>query len=133
MTAAVDSLRDHAARLGREVHDAGDLGLGVEFADGNDAFWLLTDPVVTTMPTDADPAAVVAEYDRLDRLRDGAVRIIRHHLAFEKARVERPRDGQWGYDTGRVSGGLDVGPRLTRICRGAGDVHAATKRERGIA
>ena len=133
MTAAVDALRDHAARLGREAHDAGDLGFGVEFADGNDAFWLLTDPVVTTTDPADNPAAVVAEYDRLDGLRDGAVWTVRHHLAFEKARVERPRDGQWDYDTGAVSGGLDVGPLLTRICRGAGDVHAATKRERGIA
>ena len=116
MTPAADALSDHAARLGREVHDAGELGLGVEFADGNDAFWLLDDPAVATMSPHDDPDAVVAEYDRLDGLRGRAIHALRHHLADKQVAVARRRTGRWELRRGGddpIQATVDVGPALT--------------------
>ena len=120
MTSAIAALRAHAERLGREVYDHGPLGLGVEFADGNDAFWLLDDPVVTTADPNGDADELVALYDRLDRLRGEVIRVLRHHLAARDTLVRRSRTGLWHYSKG-VSSSLDVGRRLTRMAEEAGD------------
>ena len=47
-------LLDHAATLGRDVYDS-PLGVGIDFGDGCDAFWVLPGEVTSTVPA---PAAI---------------------------------------------------------------------------
>jgi hypothetical protein len=75
-------------------------GVGIEFSDGCDVFWILPGETTSTLPVLAEGpnnlAVLLAEFDRIDHLRERALHVIRHYLASLKMYVNRRRSGEWG-------------------------------------
>src|SRR5437879_812712 len=74
-------------------------GVGIEFSDGCDAFWVLPGEVTSSVSIPAgepDVAALIGEFERIDRQRTSVLHIIRHALAERKFYVDRRRSGEWG-------------------------------------
>lgn len=119
-------LRRHAESLGRAVYDS-ELGIGIEFGDGCDAFWVLPGEVISTVAVPAEGPESVDDlinlYTRLDELRGQALHVIRHYLADRKYIVERVRTGEWWLKGGGVEQTLCVGASLTGLAREAREIH----------
>ena len=102
-------------------------GVGLEFTDGCDAFWVLPGEVTSSIPVPAgepDVAALIREYERIDRLRTSVLHVIRHHLAESKVFVDRRRSGEWGVMTeSGVSSSISVGPSLTARAAGEREIN----------
>ena len=101
-------------------------GVGIEFRDGCDAFWVLPGEVTSSLPVDAledDVASLIGEFERIDRLRTSVLHVIRHDLAERKFYVDRRASGEWWVmTTSGVSSSISVGPILTARCAGERDV-----------
>ncbi len=127
----LDHLRAELAARGCKIIDAGTAGIGIEFRDGNDVWWLLPDDPLSSVPVpslgDADPGAILEEYRRLDALRSRAIHAIRHHLVDRGVRTEPIRSGCWPIQNGAVSSQLSVGASLTARFAGSDDVVAAVR------
>lgn len=131
MSEFLNRLRAEFEARGSRVIDAGDDGIGVEFRDGNDAWWILPDDPLSSVPVPssdaADPSAILAEYERLDGLRFRAIHAIRHHLANQGVRTARVRNGDWPIQQGIASSQLIVGVSLTVMFAESDDVVAAVR------
>jgi hypothetical protein len=131
MSEFLDRLRAELAARGSKIIDAGTAGIGIEFRDGHDVWWLLPGDPLSSVPVppsaDADPRAILEEYGRLDALRSRAIHAIRHHLADRGIRTVRLRSGHWPIQKGAVSSGLSVGASLTARFAGSDDVVAAVR------
>ena len=100
-------------------------GVGIEFSDGCDVFWVLPGEVTSSLPVvedEPDATALIREFARIDRLRTSVLRVIRHDLAERSFHVDRRRGGEWGVMTGCVSSSISVGPMLTARCLGGQDL-----------
>ena len=100
-------------------------GVGIEFSDGCDVFWVLPGEVASSLPVvedEPDATALIREFARIDRLRASVLRVIRHDLAERSFHVDRRRGGEWGVMTGCVSSSISVGPMLTARCLGGQDL-----------
>ena len=101
-------------------------GVGIEFTDGCDAFWVLPGEVTSSIPDaagEADVPALIHEFERIDRLRTSVLHVIRHDLAERKFFVDRRRSGEWGVMTeSGVSSSISVGPSLTARAAGEREV-----------
>ena len=131
MSDFLDRLRAELAARGPKIIDAGTAGIGVEFRDGYDVWWLLPDDPLSSVPVPpsghADPRAILEEYGRLDALRSRAIHAIRHHLADRGVRTARIRSGSWPIQNGACSSQLSVGASLTARFAGSDDVVAAVR------
>lgn len=102
-------------------------GVGIEFGDGCDAFWVLPGEVTSSVPVRGphpDVARLIEEFERIDRRRTSVLHVVRHDLAARAMYIDRRRSGEWGVmSPGGVSSSISVGPFLT--ARGAveSDVH----------
>src|SRR3954453_12107386 len=100
-------------------------GVGIEFSDGCDVFWMLPGEVTSSLPVvgdEPDATALIREFARIDRLRTSVLRVIRHDLAERSFHVDRRRGGEWGVMTGCVSSSISLGPMLTARCLGERDL-----------
>jgi hypothetical protein len=131
MSEFLNRLRAGLEARGSRVIDLGDAGIGVEFRDGQDVWWILpADPLSSVpLPTsiDADPRATLAEYGRLDGLRSRAIHAVRHHLAAQGVRTARIPNGGWRIQKGIASSQLNVGTSLTLMFAESDDVVAAVR------
>src|SRR5688572_20870601 len=121
-------LLNYGNSLGRATYDDA-LGVGVEFEDGNDAFWALPGEVFSTVPVPEEGPASAEEfveaYETIGRVRARAIHAIRHHLAALNVRVDRNGGGQWGLELeGGSSTTMSVGAHLTAVARETNDVYA---------
>lgn len=127
-----DRIRAHAATTGRALHES-PVGLGLDFADGCDAFWILPGEVASTLPVPPDgPTSVddlLAAYDRIDHVRDRALHVLRHYIASKRIRVTLDRSGEWGleWEGGGGTSSISVGAHLTAVARDTGDVHEVVR------
>lgn len=74
-------------------------GMGVEFTDGCDAFWVLPGEVTSSLPVlaaEPEVTALIGEFERIDRLRASVLHVIRHDPAERRFYVDRRRSGEWG-------------------------------------
>src|SRR5438046_1642040 len=122
-------LLSHAAALGRASYEDA-AGVGIEFGDGCDVFWVLPGEVTSTVPVPvAGPQSVeplLSEYEEIDRLRERALHVVRHYLASRDVRIDRRRSGTWPVElSSRASTTLSVGAYLTAVARDTRDVYAA--------
>lgn len=131
MAEFLSRLRSELTARGSRIIDAGTAGIGVEFRDGNDVWWLLPEDPLSSMPLPssgvADLRVILEEYERLDALRSRAIHAIRHHLADQGVRTTRDRSGRWLIQNGAVSSELSVGASLTARFAGSDDVVAAVR------
>jgi hypothetical protein len=123
-----EQLRAYAATAGREIHE-NPLGVGVEFEDGCDVFWILPGEVTSTLPVPLDgPTSVddqLAAYQSIGRLRERALHVVRHYIASKNIRVTPHRSGNWRLEwDGGSSSSIAVGAHLTAVARDTGDVYA---------
>jgi hypothetical protein len=92
-------------------------GVGVEFTDGCDTFWVLPGEVTSSIPVyEREPgvAALIGEFERIDRLRTSVLHVIRHDVAERGIFLDRRLGGEWGVMTAcGVSSSISVGPILT--------------------
>lgn len=114
-----DTLIAHAQSNGRAAYSS-EAGVGIEFGDGSDAFWVLPGEPTSTLELarddQPDAAAMVAEYERLNRLRERTLHVLEHHWSRELLVLTHHRNGDWMYEAaGGISGSLPVGIPLTRI------------------
>jgi hypothetical protein len=124
-------IRARAASTGRALYES-PLGLGIDFPDGCDAFWILPGEVTSTLPVPAaGPESVdnlLAAYDRIGHLRDRALHVVRHYLASKQVRLTPRPSGQWGIEwAGGSSSSLSVGAHLTAVARDTNDVYAMVR------
>ncbi len=131
MSDVLNRLQSEFAARGSRIIDAGTAGIGVEFRDGNDVWWLLPEDPLSSMPVPscgvADPRAILDEYSRLDSLRSRAIHAIRHQLTDQGVRTTRDRSGRWPIQQGIVSSQLSVGASLTARFAGSDDLVAAVR------
>ena len=133
MSRLLEDLRDELRRRGHQVIDLGVDGLGIEFSDGCDVWWVLPgDPlssVVMLAKSDKDVESIVGGFERLNVMRSQAILAVRHHLARRRFRVLRVRNGQWPIqtETGGVSSGVSVGASLTAALVMSGNVVEAVR------
>lgn len=118
---------DHGAALGRATYED-PIGVGVDFEDGCDAFWVLPAEVTSTLPVPpvgpSDLATLLAAYDAIGRLRERALHVVRHYAASLGYRLNRSRSGSWGIESeGGVSSSLSLGAYVTGVARDTGDVY----------
>ena len=123
----MDSISALAIAAGKSVIRSGS-GIGIEFSDGNDVFWLLPDEVMSTVPVpataDVDACALWQEFCRIDDLRQRAVHVIAHYLASLRIQFDRRRSGRWPIQTeSGVSSSLTLGAYLTRLARDGKNVY----------
>jgi|GEM_PF-6975763 len=115
-----DELRAFAKARNLEVYES-DLGLGIEFQDGCDAFWVLPGEVMSTVDCTKynllDAKKLVEIYENTNRMRDETQRIIRHYLAEHGFIGILRRTGQWGWQRSDSYYELDVGAQLTNAIR----------------
>ncbi len=101
-------------------------GVGIEFTDGCDAFWVLPGEVTSSIPLVArehDVTALIGEFERIDRQRTSVLHVIRHDLAERRFYLDRRRSGEWGVmTTSGVSSSISVGPILSARCAGEQNV-----------
>jgi hypothetical protein len=77
-------------------------GVGIEFTDGCDAFWVLPGEVTSSRPLRArepDVTALIGEFECVDRLRTSVLLAIRHDLAERKFYIDPRPSGDWGITT----------------------------------
>jgi hypothetical protein len=101
-------------------------GVGIEFADGCDAFWVLPGEVTSSVlvrETQPDVTWLIGEFERIDRLRSSVLHVIRHDLAARAIYLDRRYSGEWGVMAGCVSSSVSVGPSLTARAVGERDVY----------
>lgn len=103
-------------------------GVGLEFTDRCDVFWLLPGEFASTRPVPAqgpeDLGSLLAEFERIDRLRERTLHVVRHHLASQKIFVDRHRSGEWGVMTEEgMSSTIGVGAVVTARAVQGMDVH----------
>jgi hypothetical protein len=107
-------------------------GVGLEFTDRCDLFWMLPGEFASTAPVPArgpeDLESLLAEFQRIDRLRDRTLHVVRHYLASQKILVDRHRNGEWGVMTEEgMSSTISVGAVVTaQAIQGMG-VHQLVK------
>lgn len=126
-----DHIRARAASTGRALHESS-FGLGLDFADGYDAFWILPGEVTSTLPVPPDgPTSIddlLAAYDRINHVRDRALHVLRHYIASKNIRVTPKPSGCWHLEwEGGSSSSISVGPHLTAVARDTGDVYALVR------
>lgn len=102
------------------------LGIGINFSDGFDTFWVLPGEPLSSLPVPkegpADLKTIIAEYRTLDDLRTRALNAVRHHLVSIDAATDR-RGTNWTIVLkGGVTVGLSVGAYLTKIASETRDV-----------
>lgn len=119
----------HGQAVGRTTYEDA-LGVGIEFEDGCDVFWVLPGEVMSTVPVPAEgpsaPEDLIARYDEINRVRERALHVIRHCLASKRFGVDRSRSGSWGLEwEGGASSTLAVGAGLTAVARDTRDAYAA--------
>lgn len=95
-----------------------DGGIGIEFGDGCDVCWILPGEVTTTLAVDGaeprDVKSLIADYQRIEKIRERAVHALRHHLATMKVFVDYRRAGTWKVQTEiGLYTTVDVGPGIT--------------------
>lgn len=122
-----EALLEYSRAHKRQVWEFAE-GIGIEFSDGCDAFWILPGEPSSTVPL-PDPEAVqptdlLALYHRIDNLRTRALQVVRHHLADRDVRVNRNRNGTWDLGLPGSTTSLDVGTYLTTVARDTGDLQA---------
>ncbi|MEZ6072171.1 MAG: hypothetical protein R3C10_18415 [Pirellulales bacterium] len=112
-----ESVRAHAESRGRKVYESA-LGIGIEFQDKSDAFWLLPGEPMSSVdfslsvPIDVD--AYLTQYDRINDLRHQTLHVLMHHLAEQRTCVTPCASGIWYFDAGLLSGEIWAGEDLTR-------------------
>jgi hypothetical protein len=121
-----EAFTEHAARLGRRSFDS-PMGLGIEYADTFDAFWILPGENMSTVHLPPagplDVPALLSEYERLSRLRELALQVIDLHFLALGVKVERRHDGRWQWSNAQNwSGSIEVGPELTICAQAATEV-----------
>src|SRR5712671_1032894 len=121
----------HAAAQGRPVYES-PFGIGLEFEDGFDVFWILPGEVTATLPvppggpTSAED--LLAAYEAIGRIRARALHVVRHYIASKNIRVTPNRIGNWGLEwQGGSSSSIEVGAHLTAVARDTRDVYAVVR------
>ena len=123
----VESISALATAAGKSVIRTG-AGIGIEFSDSNDVFWLLPGEVTSAVPVsaaaDVDVDALWQEFFRIDAIRERAVHVIAHYLASLRVQFDRRRSGRWPiqFESG-VSSNLTLGASLTDLARDGKSVY----------
>lgn len=109
---------EYAESRGRNTFTS-ELGIGIEYEDGCDAFWVLPGEVMSTIELpgsdDLDVDGLLQEYDRISQLRRDVLHVVRHDFAANQTQIIPSRDGNWWFDAGVVSGGIGAGAELTHL------------------
>jgi hypothetical protein len=125
-----DQVSAYAAVHQRQLYSS-DLGLGIEFQDGCDAFWMLPGELHSTVPMDAAEPVVAGElvafFERIDRARAQAIHVIRHHLASRNIQSVQNRSGEWYLEHKGCGAGISVGRALTELARDGADWYALVR------
>ena len=115
-----DAITAYGKEHDREIHDS-DMGMGIEFEDGCDAFWILPGEIFSTFAckggVDPNPEEAIAAYEAIDAGRKSALHILRHHLAAQGWGSDRERSGQWEVASSGCSTEIIVGEALTHAIR----------------
>ncbi len=93
--------------------------VGLEYADGNDDFWI-SEQQMATAPDHPESwvEELFEEYRAIDAKRSRVLCAIRHVLVAAGARADQDRTGFWSVECGAVSSVFEVGSTLTdRILR----------------
>lgn len=101
-------------------------GVGLEFSDRSDAFWICPGEVFSTIEISdgapVDTQSLLAEFERIDALRAKTLQALRHLVTQQGMYVHESHDGHWGLGTDFGGQELNVGGPLTEIVMGARDV-----------
>ncbi|WP_165228558.1 hypothetical protein [Aquisphaera insulae] len=117
-------LEAYAVREDRPVLSVPE-GVGLEFSDGNDVFWMLPGEATSSTwiaETEPNAAALLDEFRTIDRLRTTVLHVIRHDMAGRGMCVDRRWSGDWAVKSGAISSSINVGPTLTARCLGERDL-----------
>ena len=100
-------------------------GLGIEFSDGFDVFWVLPGEVTSTIDIDPeqpiDAETIFAEFKSINSIRRDVLKVMSHYLHQTKCGIESCRNGEWLISSKSSHCGrtVYVGSTLTfRILRG---------------
>lgn len=103
-------------------------GIGIEFGDGCDVFWLLPGEVTSTIPVPPDGledvTGAMARFEQVERVRERALHVVRHYLASNKFHIDRNPSGQWDVGCDNCSTVISVGASLTARAVEGADVYA---------
>lgn len=125
-----EEIKVYAAALGRAVWD-NDFGIGIDFQDGCDAFWILPGEITSTVPLSSDEPVPVGEilkqYGQISHVRERALHVLRHYAADLKWRVDPTRDGRWALEKDGAYISIHVGAYLTVVARDTNDVYAVIR------
>lgn len=125
-----DEILAYGRSLGREVHES-PLGVGIDFEDGCDAFWILPGEVFSTVEVPpegpADVPFLLATYEKINHIRDRALHVIRHYLASRGYQIDRPRSGEWPIERDGTLTVLTVDGGLTTLARDTNDIHESVR------
>lgn len=123
-----------AGLRGRKFYES-EFGIGIEFHDKSDAFWLLPNEPMSTVhfstsePIDVD--AFLLEFERIDNLRRQTLHVLRQHLAKSGTHVSPSGSGTWSFDAGQFSGEIYAGEELTRAAARSNSVVETIKNWQG--
>ena len=105
---------------GRRVYEV-PAGVGVEFDDGNDAWWVLPGEPSSSVDvspdagTDAEVRRLLALFETVNARRRQVVHVLRHYIASQRYFLDRSRTGHWGVMTEwGMSSHVNVGAWLTK-------------------
>jgi hypothetical protein len=104
-------------------------GIGIDFADRCDAFWVLPGEITSTVLVrpdgSVDLATVIAEFERVENLRERTQHVVRHYLASKRISIDKRPSGEWGIMTEEGSSSeLYVGALLTARAMAGMDIYA---------
>ena len=107
------ALAQHARKLDREIHDV-KAGLGIEFQDEGDVFWVLPEEPNSTVacPDGVPPTAdeLIQLYEKTNQLRFKVLHVVGHHLGQEYTSVVRYKAGSWECASGGLEAHYELGP-----------------------
>ncbi len=115
-------VRSRACASGWTLH-MDPLGIGIEFTDGDDAFWILPGEPMSTVAVDRDAVDVehlLNTYVRVDALRRDVLHVLRYFAAERKVSLRREGRGSWSFEA-HGTGSIDVGTSLTAAALQATD------------
>ncbi|MCR9197642.1 MAG: hypothetical protein NXI04_03265 [Planctomycetaceae bacterium] len=94
-------------------------GIGLEYEDGCDVFWILPREPGSTVPIASDdevnPVDLTSIFERVNKYRSKAIHLIRYYCADKGYHLIESFDGDWGYSSKYVDASFDVGEALTAI------------------